>query len=280
MSVSTRSLRPSPAARIPVLMYHQIGAPGACGEARYTVSPRTFARQMEVLAGDGYQACSLDEFLDWHAGKDSLADKRLLITFDDGFCGVHDEALPVLRSLGWPFTVFIVTDRLGKVADWIVGSDASGRDGTLMNNREIDSLLAAGASIESHTATHCDLGALPDARLAAELERSRLALRALTGKPARALAYPYGRYDERVSGFAHRAGYEAAFSVAPGFNRPDTPAFALRRLDVYGSDSAGALLRKVRFGCNDGSLAQGARYLARRARTRLQSLFARPAQQA
>lgn len=273
MSVSTRSLRPSPAIRIPVLMYHQIGTPGSCGEARYTVDPRTFARQMEALAADGYQACSLSEFLDWHAGKDSLEDKKLLITFDDGFCGVHDEALPVLRSLGWPFTVFIVTDKLGRVADWIADSAAGGREGTLMNDGELDKLLAAGAAIESHTATHCDLSTLSDAQLADELERSRLALLPLTGKPARALAYPYGRHDERVTGFAQRVGYEAAFSVNPGFNRPDTPALALRRLDVYGSDSAGALLRKVRLGSNDGSLAHGARYLVGRAHARVRSVF-------
>lgn len=280
MNESSRALPPNPAARIPVLMYHQIGVPGACGEARYTVSPRSFAQQMEALAADGYRACSLSDFLDWHAGKDGLPAKTLLITFDDGFCGVHDEALPVLRSLGWPCTVFIVTDRRGKVADWLVGSGAAGRGCTLMNDEELGTLLAAGAAVESHTATHCDLGRLDDARLADELERSRTALQALTGKPARALAYPYGRHDERVIGCARRAGYEAAFSVDPGFNRPAQLPMALRRLDVYGSDSAAALLRKVRLGSNDGSLSHGARYLLRRARSRLQSFFGPPVQRA
>lgn len=276
MSVSPRSLRSSPAARIPVLMYHQIGAPGSCGEARYTVDPRIFARQMETLATEGYQACSLDDFLSWHAGHGELPARSVLITFDDGFCGVLDEALPVLRSLRWPFTVFVVTDKLGRVADWIDGSGTGGRGCTLMNAGELERLLDAGASLESHSATHCDLCMLPDGQLTDELERSRQALLPLTGRPARALAYPYGRHDERVTGCARKAGYEVAFSVNPGFNRGDTPALALRRLDVFGSDSAAALLRKVQLGSNDGSLAHGMRYLIGRAHTRVQSFLGLP----
>ena len=270
MSEPSHSLRPI-ASRIPVLMYHQVGTPGACGDARYTVAPHTFAQQMERLADQGYLACTLDDFLDWHAGRRDLPAQTLMLSFDDGFCGVLDTALPVLRSLEWPFTVFIVTDRRGQQADWITGPGARGRDCCLMNDEEIGELLAAGASVESHTATHCSLSSLADTRLEDELERSRSAIQALTGKPARALAYPYGDHDDRVIGFARRAGYEAAFSVNPGFNRPQLLPMALRRLDVHGSDSAHALLRKVRYGTNDGSLGHHARYLVRRARHRLQS---------
>ena len=68
---------------------------------------------------------------------------------------------------------------------------------------------------------------------------------------------------------AQQAGYQAAFSTQPGFNRQDVDRFRLRRLDVFGTDTPAALLRKMRLGSNDGSLGQSLRYGARRLLARL-----------
>ena len=46
------------------------------------------------------------------------------------------------------------------------------------------------------------------------------------------------------------AGFEAACSTEPGFNRLDSALFALRRLDVYGTDDLAGFRRKIRFGAN------------------------------
>ncbi len=81
--------------------------------------------------------------------------------------------------------------------------------------------------------------------------------------------YPYGRYDERVRQAAIDAGYAAAFSVQPGFNRPGLDPYRIRRLDVYGTDTAAALARKMALGTNDGSVAHTARYAVGRAAARL-----------
>jgi hypothetical protein len=76
--------------------------------------------------------------------------------------------------------------------------------------------------------------------------------------------------DERVVAAARRAGYRAAFSTQPGFNRPGADPFRVRRIDVYGTDTPAMLLRKVRLGTNNGSLMNLARYYAGRARARLE----------
>jgi hypothetical protein len=68
---------------------------------------------------------------------------------------------------------------------------------------------------------------------------------------------------------AQRAGYRAAFSVQPGFNRPDVDRFRLRRLDVFGTDTPAMLRRKITLGSNDGSLAAVIRYNAARVLARL-----------
>jgi peptidoglycan/xylan/chitin deacetylase (PgdA/CDA1 family) len=83
------------------------------------------------------------------------------------------------------------------------------------------------------------------------------------------LAYPYGHYDDRVLNAARAAGYRAAFSVQPGFNRRDVDRFRLRRLDVFGTDTARALVRKITLGSNDGSLGNWLGYGANRLLARL-----------
>lgn len=258
------------AVRIPVLMYHRIGDQSTGWDRHYSVTPRTFARQMEALAHRGYRASSLEAFLGWRRQTSALPEKSLLVTFDDGFAGVFDHALPVLRDLQWPFTVFMVSGKIGQPADWSLTPSSMDRSRCLMGAAELESLLTAGASIQSHGTSHRDLTNLDDGDLEGELIQSREALATLTGQAVKAIAYPFGRHDERVAHFTRQAGYEAAFSVLPGFNRPQTAPFALHRLDVFGTDSSAQLLRKVKFGSNDGSLTQSLRYLTQRIALRLQ----------
>jgi hypothetical protein len=45
--------------------------------------------------------------------------------------------------------------------------------------------------------------------------------------------------------------------------------FRIRRLDVYGTDSAAMLLRKIHLGSNDGSLGHALRYYVDRLLSRI-----------
>jgi hypothetical protein len=74
------------------------------------------------------------------------------------------------------------------------------------------------------------------------------------------IAYPFGHLDERVEAATRTAGYRAAFSTQPGFNRSDVNRLRIRRLDVFGTDTPAMLLRKVRLGSNDGTLGNAVRY--------------------
>jgi len=58
-----------------------------------------------------------DALVGWLEGGPALAAGAFVLTFDDGFRGVREHALPVLERLGWPFTVFLVSDRIGQRDD-------------------------------------------------------------------------------------------------------------------------------------------------------------------
>ena len=252
-----------------VLMYHRLGRAGNAWERKYCVAPDRFAAQMDALAAAGRCAVDLQAFLDWLQGGPALPAGSLVITFDDGFRGVREHAQPVLERLGWPFTVFLVSDLLGRQDVWTLPENPAGLAHPLLDADEIRDMQQRGVRFESHTRSHARLPTLDDAALADQLAGSRERLSDLLGRDVRYLAYPYGQHDPRVEAAAQSAGYRAAFSTRPGFNRAGADPFCIRRLDVYGTDTPAMLLRKVHLGSNDGSLAYVAGYYLDRARARL-----------
>lgn len=249
-----------------VLMYHRVGTIDNAAEAKCVVTPERFAAQMQALADAGFRAVRVDDLVAWLGGGPALPLGSFVITFDDGYRGVRDHALPVLKRLGWPFTVFLVTDLLGGSDAWARFDHLETARHPLLDADDVRAMHAQGTDFHSHSRSHASLPTLDDSALAAELRGSRAALEELLGDGAvRFLAYPYGHVDERVEAAARAAGYRAGFSVQPGFNRRGTPPFRIRRLDVFGTDTPRELVRKVRFGSNDGSWRRTLDYYWRQA---------------
>lgn len=257
------------ATRIPVLMYHRVGMAANPWEARYAISPANFAAHMETLARKGYRAVPAEALVDWLEGGAPLPSGAFILTFDDGFRGVREHALPVLENLGWPCTVFLVSDLLGGEDLWTREFNPDGTTYPLLDEAEIRDMLERGVSFHSHTRSHADLPTLSDAQLDEQLASPRETLAKLVGHDVPYIAYPFGHVDERVEAATRAAGYRAAFSTQPGFNRRDVNPFRIRRLDVFGTDTPAMLLRKIQLGSNDGSLAHAARYYLSRLGSRL-----------
>lgn len=250
------------AARIPILMYHRIGEPLDDADRKYCVRPADFVRQMRDLAEHGHRAVSLDAFFVWLDGGEPLPEGAFVLTFDDGFRGVYQHAFPWLRQAGWPCTVFLVSGLIGGRDAWNAPSGLGTSE--LLGRDEILEMARYQVRFESHTRTHAHLPQLSDEGLAGELCASRSDLESLLGQPVRYLAYPFGETDARVIDAARRAGYAGGCSSQPGFNGRAIDRFRIRRLDVYGTDTARALRRKIEFGTNDGAMLHELGYKARR----------------
>ncbi len=259
----------SQTARVPVLMYHRVGVASNDWEARYCIGPEGFAAHMRALSRAGFLGVTVDALLDWLEGGERLPEKAIVITFDDGFCGVRDHAQPVLEKLGWPFTVFLVSDLIGGEDAWTRNSNPAGVTYPLLGADEIQDMQQRGCTFHSHSRSHASLPTLDDAALADQLQGSRSFLAELLGHEASYIAYPYGHLDSRVEAATRAAGYRAAFATQPGFNRQDVNRFRIRRLDIAGTDTPSMLMRKMRLGSNDGSLAHAARYYLDRLTSRL-----------
>ncbi len=256
------------AKRIPVLMYHRVGDAHNDWERKYCISPKRFAEHMRALAHSGWQAVSAADFMAWRKGLGALPEKAFLISFDDGFKGVYEHAWLILRQYHWPATMFLVSHLIGQDDAWSKKESPGGRTYPLLDLAEITEMAQGGFSFHGHSRHHRDLTTLNDAELADETAGCKAELNAL-GIPCRYFAYPYGRFGEREAAAVKAAGFEAAFSVQPGFNRTDVDIFRIRRLDIFGTDTSAMLLRKITLGSNDGRLMAWTGYYLKQLRSRL-----------
>lgn len=225
---------PRLASATPILMYHAFAGPGEPA-SRFIIPLRRFSLQMAWLKGRRYHVLSLNEYLDYRRQSCPPPERSVVITIDDGYREVLTRAYPVLRRHGFPATVFLPTRRMGACNDWDRDGPLAGRP--LLSWSEALALLDGGLSFGAHTRTHPRLATLGVEQARCEIAGSRADLEQALSMQVRHFAYPFGEYNAALEAEAADAGFEAACSVDPGLNTAATPVFALRRMEVFGTDS-------------------------------------------
>jgi peptidoglycan/xylan/chitin deacetylase (PgdA/CDA1 family) len=72
------------------------------------MNPAVFRERMQYLVRHGYPVLPLDEAVE-RLGNGTLPAAATVVTFDDGFDSIRKMALPVLKDLGLPGTVYVTT---------------------------------------------------------------------------------------------------------------------------------------------------------------------------
>src|SRR4030067_2362941 len=249
--------------RILILMYHMISKTDHPQEKRYALSPERFKRQMSYLKYMGYTPIRLDKLYEYLVNKtDGLPHKPIVITFDDGYFDNYENALPVLKELNYPATVFIVSGFVGKTTQWMRVNGFPER--SLMGWHEIEETRKYGITIGSHTLSHPRLVFLGYEDTRKEIEGSKKLLEDKLGMPTEHFAYPYGDMNSSVVEMVKEAGYKTACTTRSGFNSENVSMFELRRLEIYGTDSLWQFAIKLTYGTNDGNLLLPAKYYMKR----------------
>lgn len=209
---------------VPVLMYHKIARrpAGAVWRALY-VHPRFFSRQLRELRAAGFQSAPMDEAC---AGPDN-AGKRFVITFDDGFQNVLENALAPLAENKFRAIQFLVAGLLGKRNEWDLPRGEV--EEKLMDALQVREWLAAGHRIGAHTMTHPHLHRIPIEKAREEIFAGKKKLEDTFGLPVEHFAYPYGESNEAVRDLVREAGFRTACITDPGVNTAATPRFELLR---------------------------------------------------
>ena len=128
VSVTVANVVASPTA-IPVLCFHGISNVGP-----YDLPLSTFTADMKALHDAGYHSITLQQYLDWEAGKNPvLPSKPILLTDDDGDATIQ-QMTSVLQSYGYTMVAFIVTGFI----------DNSNTYNTYVTWAQLQSMVASG----------------------------------------------------------------------------------------------------------------------------------------
>ncbi len=184
-----------------ILCYHSVGQ-DVWGVN--DISEARFRRHIETALNAGYRFVPASEIARTGGGEKDLA-----ITFDDGMKSVATTAAPILKDYGLPWTFFPVSDWTDQKADWA-------KD-LVMTWKDVEALLAAGAEMGSHSATHPDFGKIDLARMTDELGGSRDLFEKRLGFAPQSFAIPLGQssnWRKESMKAATDAGYSIVYAQA------------------------------------------------------------------
>ena len=217
-----------------ILMYHKVND---IPDNPTTVPIGLFEEQLAQLGELGYQVVDLDAVLDHYVLRKPLPPRAVLITFDDGYRDIYENALPVLQKHAAPAVIFVPVAYMDVSMPLPHETHLINRG---IRNPTLDwelvrALDAAGVRVESHGIAHRPLTevALDDA--VREIAVSRLKLEDRLGRQVRAYAYVKGseaHFHPVHESILKQAGYEIAFTSISRSNGPQTNPFRLGRYNV------------------------------------------------
>ncbi|WP_329490826.1 polysaccharide deacetylase family protein [Kitasatospora sp. NBC_01246] len=210
-----------------VLIYHRVGGDSP---DELDVSTADFTAQADLLAElPPGRVVSLDEAVDRiEAGRRTPA---TVLTFDDGFADVYDNAWPLLRDRALPFTVYLASGHVGGEMRW-EGSTARTTGAPALSWEQLREMTASGlCTVANHTRSH----ARPELLTTAELDACNDDVEQHLGVRPRHYAYTWGVPVPHMEP-ALRARFRTAATGEVGRNAPGVDPVRLRRVPVRRTD--------------------------------------------
>lgn len=205
--------------------------PGRCVVLHYHALPlrlrERFARQMDILLRC---AKPLRPELTTPLSPGVL---HAVVTFDDGYQSVVENALPELQKRNIPFAFFVVSHCLGRPAAWLSKEFCHTHDGdNILTAQQLRQLPSDLVSIGSHSMTHARLPSLSQEVAKRELTDSRATLEQVSQRRVTLFSFPHGAFNDSLLKWCREVGYERVFSIEPIMAHPQE--------DIIGRVSADA----------------------------------------
>ena len=170
------------------LMYHHFG------DTRYpstNIRLEQFEQQLEFIEQNGFKVLALETVLKALKNNEVLPNKSVIITIDDAYRSIYNEAYPRLKQRGWPFTVFVSSDYIDKGFS------------NYMSWQQMREMEQHGASFGNHSRSHAYLvrrlnnetEAQWQQRIRDDIAYAQQRLQDELKKSIDVIAYPYGEYN-------------------------------------------------------------------------------------
>lgn len=219
----------TPKYTVPVFVYHSIGYE----KGSYFVSPENLEKQMEYIRRNGYDVITLDELAKGIKSNKRFKRNEVVITMDDGYEDNYIYAYPIFKKFGFPATIFLATDYMGKKG--------------FLNWDEIRLMSKNKISFGGHTKSHLYLGSVNNIKiLREEIKGSKDKIEEETISPADFFAYPVGGFNDTVEEIVKESGYKGACTTNRGPSRLNNNPYQLKRIKITNSDISKPFSLKVK----------------------------------
>lgn len=217
------SLRPAADNGAVAVMYQRFGESGFPAT---NITLEQFDAHIAELTSGAYRVLPLSSVVSALQEGRALPDRSVVLTIDDAYLSVFNEAWPRLKAANLPFTLFVSTDAVDrKYPDFMTWD-------------QLRQLAAdPNVTIGLHGSKHGHMiEAEPEAN-SAKIRKSAARLQDELGFSATLFAYPYGEYSAELVEVAREAGFEAAVGQQSGAIGRTEDLFTLPRFplsEVYG----------------------------------------------
>ncbi|MFO8083166.1 MAG: polysaccharide deacetylase family protein [Desulfobacterales bacterium] len=207
-------------AQIRGFVYHHFGQ-----QDRYpstSVSMSQFKDHLDYLKENDYTVLTLSEALDLLYSDDAVPEKTAVLTMDDAYKSVIENAVPLMDKYGYKATVFVPTSHVG-------GSN-------YLSWRQLAELDEMGFEIANHSHSHEYFLNHPEEEMAGrfeeDLERSHMLFKKHLDMTPDLYAYPFGEYHPKIIRVLKKHGYRAAAAQKSGVMYKQGNKFLLPRFPM------------------------------------------------
>lgn len=231
-----------------ILMYHSIENPHPEEDKMgLAVTPQIFYMHMKYLRENEFNIISLLELVNKITRRQSIPEKSVVVTFDDGYKSILTHALPTLEEFDFTASLFVniyfLERKLPHSEYW--------HHWQTLNWEEIRKLHEAGLTIGSHGTTHRRLTKVTDRELKKEIIESKEIIERNIGSRIFAFSYPHGAFDDNVKRTLKDNNFCCGCSSIEGTNNARSDIFALRRTEVTAFDDTSHKFEKRILGSHD-----------------------------
>ena len=207
---------------VPVLMYHHVQPMMEAiknGQTSLTVDNGVFDNQMKYLSDSGYHSITAADLITALRQKSSLPPKSVVVTLDDGYADVYQNAFPSAQKYHIILNLMISTGLVNNPG--------------YMTWDNIKQMVGTGSvQAYNHTWSHYSLSSGTQQKQETEILTAKQQLEQHLGKPDTILTYPYGTFNNTSVSILTKNGFVGAFSTMPGWIECDSILYSLHRQRV------------------------------------------------
>ena len=181
---------------IPIFVYHDIVNDESEVEFDYMqTTANTFESQINGLKNVGYHFIDYEDLVEYKNGNKKLYKKSCILTFDDGYDGVYENAYPIAKKYEIPFTMFVITENMNT-------------PGCITWEQAKEMKESGLVKIASHSINHPEFTSLSTQEAVENVNKSYEIIEQNLGEDkVKVFTYPYGLHTEEQLQALEEEGY-------------------------------------------------------------------------